>query len=217
MAVFVGNILGYVAVLACVVGLAVGVWAWRRAPAAPPRRSRLREAIGLLWESTCLGAVLRRDKLVWAVRMAFRACIVLVVVRHLRYFVLPVPAWVAGLHRGAAAIGVAAVVAAAFLLMRRAAARGRARTSATRDWAAPALLIAIALSGLCLKTSHRVNLVEVKHFALSMVAFRPVPPPTHGPFLLHLLLVLLAAAYLPWRSRHARRARTGAVAEAADR
>jgi nitrate reductase gamma subunit len=58
------------------------------------------------------------------------------------------------------------------------------------DYAALILLGATAATGILLSYWAHVNIVDVKAFTLGLMTLRPVAPPQHPLFLIHLILVL---------------------------
>lgn len=153
--------------------------------------------------------VLRESRFLWLGALAFHWALLLILLRHLRLFIEPVPAWVNGLERldGFFQIGapqlylsdVMVVAALAYLLFRRFRDPAVRYISLFTDYFALFLLLAIATSGVLMRYFVRVDILSVKQFALSLAAFRPVDLSALSPlFLAHLLLVCTLAAYLPF-------------------
>jgi nitrate reductase gamma subunit len=153
--------------------------------------------------------ILGESKFLWLGALAFHWALLLVLLRHLRLFLVPVPAWVDGLERidsffqiGAPQLYLSDAVllaALAYLLLRRFREPALRYISLFTDFFALYLLLGIAVTGALMRYFLRVDILSVKQFALGLTAFRPVASGTLSPlFLAHLLLVCALAAYLPF-------------------
>ena len=153
--------------------------------------------------------ILGEDKFLWLGALAFHWALLLILLRHLRLFVEPVPAWVNGLESldgffqiGAPQVYLSDVILLAglvFLLYRRFSDAAIRYISLFADYFVLFLLLGIAVSGVFMRYFARVDLVGIKQFALSLAVFRPVDPRTlSGLFVVHLLLVCTLAVYLPF-------------------
>ncbi|MFP5207121.1 MAG: sulfate reduction electron transfer complex DsrMKJOP subunit DsrM [Acidobacteriota bacterium] len=153
--------------------------------------------------------ILGESKYLWLGALAFHWALLVILLRHLRLLIEPVPAWVDGLERldgffhvGTPQIYLSDVVllaALAYLLYRRFREPAVRYISLFADYFALYLLLAIAVSGMLMRYFVRVDVLSVKQFALSLAAFRPVDLSALSPlFLTHLLLVCTLGAYLPF-------------------
>ena len=174
-----------------------GEAAWR-APAEQRRgvRDALRSDLGAVFDVLSLRRLLVVNPLLWVGEWLFHAAVALVVLRHLRYFTDPVPAWVwwaqtPGWMAGFVLPGALVWVLAVRLLS------GREKFSSPVNLLMLLDVLAIAVTGLLLATRHRVDLVPVKAYALGIVTFRPAPAPGDWLFVAHLALVLALALYVP--------------------
>lgn len=149
------------------------------------------------------------SKLLWLGGLAFHVSLLVVVLRHARLFLQPVPAPVMLLTRldgffqiGSPALYLSNVViltALFYLLLRRWRDSRLRYISQYSDFFAPLLLLAIAISGVLMRYVSKVDVVAVKQLALGLVTFRPaVPEGISGLVLVHLLLVSILAAYFPF-------------------
>lgn len=145
----------------------------------------------------------------WLAALAFHWALLLVLVRHLRLLLEPVPAFVNALERidGCLQLGtpqiylsdVVLVLALAYLALRRFRDPAVHFASLFTDYFAVFLLIAIAVTGVLMRYFVRVDVLSVKQFALSIAALQPAAPASASPLLLaHLMLVCTLAAYLPF-------------------
>jgi nitrate reductase gamma subunit len=149
------------------------------------------------------------DKFLWLAALAFHWSLLMILLRHLRLLVQPVPAFVTLLEKldgffqfGTPEIYVSDVVligALAYLLARRLRSPLVRYVSLFSDYFALFLLLGIALTGVLMRYFTRVDVVAVKQFALGIVTFRPAVPPTlSAMFMVHLVFVGTLAAYFPF-------------------
>jgi nitrate reductase gamma subunit len=148
-------------------------------------------------------------KALWLGAMALHWSLFVIVVRHLRLFVDPVPRIVASLAAldGFFEVGwpawyatdVAVVVALGYLLLRRLRDPLLRYLSLPADYLALAALMAVVGSGILLRYVARVDLVAVRGYALGLTAFAPARLPGPGAWLAaHLLSVSFLLAILPF-------------------
>ena len=153
--------------------------------------------------------ILGESRFLWLGALAFHWALLLILLRHLRLFLEPVPAWINGLERldgffqiDASQLYLSDVIilaALAYLLVRRFRDPAVRYISLFADYFALFLLLGIAVSGVLMRYFIRVDLVSVKQLALGLASFRPVDLTALSPlFLAHLLLVCTLAAYLPF-------------------
>jgi nitrate reductase gamma subunit len=152
--------------------------------------------------------VYSEQKWLWLAALAFHWSFLVIFIRHLRFFLEPVPAWIVKLQAvdGFFQVGVPelcitdvlVVAALGYLLYRRLADSQVRYLSLTNDFFPLLLLLGLALSGVLIRYFARIDTVAVKQFALGFVTFRPVVPPEVGPlFFVHLTLVSTLIAYFP--------------------
>jgi nitrate reductase gamma subunit len=148
-------------------------------------------------------------KLLWLGALAFHYSFLVILLRHLRYFLEPVPAATALLERldGFFQLAVPAlflsdlviVLALAFLLGRRLLDPLVRYLSLPADYFALFLLLSVAVSGIVMRYLTRVDLVAVKELALGLVTLRPhLPGGLTLPFYVHLFFVSVLFAYFPF-------------------
>jgi nitrate reductase gamma subunit len=149
------------------------------------------------------------DKFLWLGALAFHWSMLLILVRHLRFFVEPVPRlalWVEAadgfFQVGAPALyltDIAFFAALLYLLQRRWRDPQLRYISLFTDYFALFLLLGIALSGIWMRYFAKVDVIAIKQLALGLAVFAPVVPANPGAlFFIHLGLVSTLAAYLPF-------------------
>ncbi len=152
--------------------------------------------------------VLGEDGFLWLGALAFHWSLLLILLRHLRLFVQPVPVFVSAIERldGIFQIGIPAlyisdvvILGALLYLMAR-----RFRDPIVRyislpiDYLTLFLLLGTAISGLLMRFVFRVDVAAIKQFALGLAVFHPAVTSSLTPiFLVHLLLAGTLAAYFP--------------------
>jgi nitrate reductase gamma subunit len=153
--------------------------------------------------------VLGEDRYLWLGALAFHWSLLVILLRHLRLFLQPVPFIVTALSRldGAFQVGVPAVYvsdvvilgALVYLTARRFRNPLVRYLSLPIDYLALFLLLGIVISGLFIRYVFPVDVAAIKQFALGLAVFHPVVPSTLPPtFLVHLLLASALAAYFPF-------------------
>jgi nitrate reductase gamma subunit len=149
------------------------------------------------------------SKFLWLAAIGFHWALLVILLRHLRLLVEPVPAVVLVLQRldGFFQIGhpvmyasdVIVLAALGFLLLRRMREPMVRYISLFTDYFALLLLLGIAVSGVLMRHAERVDVAAIKQFALGLATLHPVMPPGLSTiFMVHLLLVSTLAAYFPF-------------------
>jgi len=148
-------------------------------------------------------------KWLWAAGLAFHYAFLVILLRHLRFFMEPVPAFVLALSRvdGFLLVGLPAVqattvlflAALTFLLVRRFASPPLRYLSLAGDYFPLFLLIAIGATGAWLRHVSKIDVPAVKAMVMSLVHLAPRPAEGLGAvFYAHLLLVSALLAYFPF-------------------
>jgi [DsrC]-trisulfide reductase subunit M len=149
------------------------------------------------------------DLSLWAGAMAMHWSLLIILVRHLRLVLVPVPAMVTFVERvdGFLEIGlpvffVTSVVfglALSYLLVRRLVTPHLRYISLVGDYFALLVLLGVGTSGFLLRHVVRGDVPAIKELALGLVRFRPVVPESvPWMFFGHLFLVSLLLAYFPF-------------------
>jgi nitrate reductase gamma subunit len=157
----------------------------------------------------CPRPVFPERKGLWLGALAFHWSLLIIVVRHLRLFVDPVPDVAAALAAldGFFEVGTPrwyatdAIVAAAlvYLLARRLRDPLLRYLTLPADYLALAALMAVTGTGIAVRYVARVDLIAVRDYALSLAALSPSTLPDPGPWLIaHLASVALLLGILPF-------------------
>jgi nitrate reductase gamma subunit len=148
-------------------------------------------------------------KWLWFFGLLFHWSLLVVMLRHLRFFVEPIARWINGLSAldGFFEIGVptfylsdAALLAGLmFLFFRRLIVPKLKYISLFTDYFALLLILGIATTGLLMRHFLPADLLQVKNLALGWVTFAPAVPKGIGPvFYIHLSFVFTLFVWFPF-------------------
>jgi nitrate reductase gamma subunit len=150
----------------------------------------------------------RASLLLWLGAMAFHWSLLVVLLRHLRFFLEPVPSMVVVLQRIDSILqnllpilyitDIILVLALAYLFFRRVISPQVRYISLAQDYFVLLLIGGIALTGILMRLVYRVDLFQVKGWVMSMLSFHPaLPQGVNVLFYIHLFFVSLLIAYFP--------------------
>ena len=153
--------------------------------------------------------VFEGDWLLWVSAMAFHSSMLLILVRHLRFFLEPVPFFVPIVQYidGFFEIGVPVLyvsgpvllIAASSLLFRRLLDSRLRYVSLPADYFPLFLVMGIAGSGIVMRHFSRTDVATVKEITVALCTFRPVIPDIADPILYsHVFVVCVLLAYFPF-------------------
>jgi nitrate reductase gamma subunit len=147
------------------------------------------------------------SRLLWLGAMAFHWSLLVVVVRHLRLFLTPVPRAVLAVQAldGFFQIGmpviyasdIAIVAALLYLLSRRLANPTVRYISLPADYFSLALLLTVVVTGILMRYWLRVDAIAAKQYAIGLTTFSPIVP-VGAILYLHIFLVSLLLAWFPF-------------------
>ncbi len=153
--------------------------------------------------------VFSERKFLWLAALAFHWTFLFILLRHLRFFIEPVPGWVLLAQEldGFFQIGtpilymtdLIILAALAFLLLRRLSNLQVRYFSLFADYFALFLLLGLAVSGVILRYFVKTDISGIKELAIGLVTFSPVVPAGIDPiFFIHLFLLSVLVAYFPF-------------------
>jgi nitrate reductase gamma subunit len=201
-AVYAG--LFYVATLVLIAGLAIKLrqyWitpAPLKIPTTPAPTSTGGVVFRLGREIVLFESLFRANKWIWLFGWAFHAALLVVVLRHLRYFTYPVWWWVDLIQPFGIYAGFAMVAALAALFARRVVVPRIRYISGPSDYLVLVLLIAIGGSGLATKFVAHTDIVALKAFFLGLMYFDLKPIPADPLVLVHVTLVAVLMIVFPF-------------------
>jgi len=197
-------VLFYLATAVFAVGLVYKIWLYARTPAplkipttpAPVTRSGV---VGrMAREVVFFESLFKSNKWTWLFGWVFHIALLLVLLRHLRYFTEPVWFWVTWVQPFGLYAGFAMLAGLLALWIRRLGVERIRYISGPSDHLMLLLLIGIAASGLMMKYVERTDIIAVKAFVLGLLRFDWQPLPTDPVLLVHLGLVLLLMFIFPF-------------------
>ncbi len=155
---------------------------------------------GVAWrlsqEVVLFRSLFHSSKWTWLFGWVFHASLFLVLLRHLRYFLEPVPAWVLWLQPLGRYAGISMVLALAALWARRLMVPRVRFVSTVSDHLMLLLLVLIGISGLMMSFVVSTDIIAVKRFTLGLLGLESHPLPG-GPMTVHLLLVCVLLVIFP--------------------
>ena len=143
-------------------------------------------------------SLFKANKWIWLFGWVFHAALLIVLLRHLRYFTLPVWEWVALIQPFGVYAGFAMVAGLVGLWARRILVPRIRYISAPSDHLMLALLVGIAVSGLLMKFLAHTDIVALKSFFLGLMFLDWQPMPADPVLLVHLGLVAALMIVFPY-------------------
>jgi nitrate reductase gamma subunit len=148
-------------------------------------------------------------KWLWFFGLLFHWSLLIIVLRHLRFFIEPIASWIGALSAvdGFFEIGVPTLYLSdltllaglTFLLLRRMAVLQLRYISLVTDYFALLLLLGIVTTGLLMRHFFPADLLHVKNLALGWVTFAPAVPKEVGAvFYIHLCFVFTLLIWFPF-------------------
>ncbi|MCX8086209.1 MAG: respiratory nitrate reductase subunit gamma [Rhodocyclaceae bacterium] len=197
-------LLFYLACAVFVIGLGYKLYDFARTPAplsipttpAPTTTSGV--VFRMAREVVLFESLFKGNLWIWLFGWLFHMGLFLVLVRHLRYFIAEVPAWLVFLQPFGKYAGFMMVAGLAGLWVRRLFVERIRYISTLSDHLWLALLLTIGLTGLGMTFLMHVDVVAVKAFFLGLMHFEMNPLPAHPGLFIHLLLVALLMILFPF-------------------
>jgi nitrate reductase gamma subunit len=147
-------------------------------------------------------------KWLWFFGLLFHWSLLIIVLRHLRFFIEPIAPWINGLSAvdGFFEIGIptlylsdaAILTGLSFLFLRRVVVPRVRYISLFTDYFSLLLILGVVSTGLLMRHFFPADLLQVKNLALGWVTFSPVVPKGIGTvFYIHLCFVFILMAWFP--------------------
>ena len=160
---------------------------------SPPLTPRLVMKIG--GDILFLSRLLKTNDLLWIGEWLFHCTFVLVVLRHLVFFLSPVPGWVAFLQPFGIFAGYLLPLSLIYILTVKLSREEGYFPS--YNFFLLILLLLLSVTGILLRTVFKADLVAVKGFVLGILGLSPHSVPLHFLFVMHFSLVLVFILYVP--------------------
>lgn len=136
------------------------------------------------------------NDLLWFGEWTFHVSFVLVMLRHLRYFLNPVPQWVWSVQTVGVIAGYILPVSLVCILTVKFLVEKKKYVS-SYNFLLLALILVLSISGLLMKTIFHPDIVSVKTFIMGMVTFTFAAVPADALFIVHFIMFLALIVNLP--------------------
>ncbi|MGV0949665.1 MAG: respiratory nitrate reductase subunit gamma [Azonexus sp.] len=196
-------ILFYFATLIFVVGLFYRINTYARTPAplkiptTPAPTTQTGVVLRMAREVVFFESLFKANLWTWAAGWLFHASLLLVLMRHLRYFTDPVWGWVELIQPFGMYAGITMLLGLCGLWARRLFVERIRYISTPSDHLMLLLLIGIAASGLVMKFLAHTDVIAVKNFFLGWMQLSVMPLPADFILYFHLLSVVALLAIFP--------------------
>jgi len=196
-------ILFYAATAILVFGLAYRIRKYIKTPAplkiptTPAPTSRSGVAFRMIKEITIFESLFKSSKWTWLFGWLFHFGLLLVLLRHLRYFTEPVWWWVELIQPFGKYASIAMLVGLGGLLVRRIFVDRVRYISAPSDYLMLLLIIGIGATGALMTFVTHTDIVTLKSYLLGLMVFEIRTMPTDIVLVIHLALVILLMAIFP--------------------
>jgi len=197
-------ILFYLAAAILLVGLVLRIRLYAKTPAplkiptTPAPITRGGVVLRMAREVALFESLFKSNKWTWAFGWLFHVSLAVVLFRHLRYFLQPVPEIVAIMQPIGVLAGFSMVAGLLALWGRRLVVERVRYITGPSDHLMLALLVMIGVSGLSMKYVAHTDIVAVKAFFLGLMYFDWRPLPADVNLLVHLSLVLTLMIVFPF-------------------
>ncbi|MDM8547557.1 respiratory nitrate reductase subunit gamma [Candidatus Venteria ishoeyi] len=194
----------YLAVIIFVAGVGFKIYQYIRTPAPlkiptmPAPLTRTGVGVRLFSEVVLFKSLFRANKWIWLFGWIFHFALLLVLLRHLRYFIDPVWWWVALIQPFGKYAAFAMILGLVGLLVRRITVERIRYISNPSDYLMLALLLIIGISGAMMTFVAHTDIMQFKAFVRGMMTFSWQPIPTDPALLLHLAAVFLLMIVFPY-------------------
>jgi nitrate reductase gamma subunit len=197
-------VLFYLATAVFTAGLVYRIWLYARTPAplkiptTPAPVTQTGVMTRMAKEVIFFESLFKANKWTWLFGWVFHAAMLLVLLRHFRYFTEPVWFWVNWVQPFGLYAGFAMLASLAALWVRRFGVERIRYISGLSDHLMLLLLIAIAATGLLMKYVAHTDIISLKAFVLGLIWFDLQAIPADPVLLIHLSLVLVLMIIFPF-------------------
>jgi nitrate reductase gamma subunit len=136
------------------------------------------------------------NDVLWIGEWVFHVSFVFVVLRHLRYFIDPIPQWIWSIQTPGIIAGYILPVALVYIVAMKVIIEKKKYVS-SYNFFLIAMIFTIGVTGLLMKIVFRPDVLGIKEFVLGAVTFRLLNAPESTLFTIHFLMVLIMFICLP--------------------
>ncbi len=193
----------YCAFILFLIRLFSHIWSWINADKEPASDPLVNGKISpsLLWNALLDILFFRRvyatNKLLWAASWTFHLSFFLVLLRHLRYVLYPVPGFIVFIQPAGKIAGYILPLSLLLILIVRLTG-GKDRYLSVYNFFLVGLLMLTSLTGIFMSSLFRTDLVNAKAFVFGMVTAAPATLPESRLFAVHFILFLVLLPSLPF-------------------
>jgi nitrate reductase gamma subunit len=152
----------------------------------------------MLAEVALFKSLFKSNKLIWLGGYIFHIGLLIVLIKHFRFLFATTPYFITYITTFEMFAGIMLLAVLGYLLMMRVVVDRTAYVSVMTDFILLILLMSIAATGIIQKYIIRVDIPNIKQFAMGLVSFNPQTMPTNAIFVIHFSLVLLLLVYFPF-------------------
>ena len=196
-------VLFYVATILLIVGTGMKVLKYARTPAplkipvSPAPRTKKGVWFRMFKEVAFFQSLFKSNKWIWIFAVLFHAGMLLVVLRHIRYFTQPVWWWVELIQPIGVYASFAMLIGLGGLLVRRIVVPRVRYISNPSDYLMLILFLGIVITGMMMKFVMGTDVLMVKAFFLGLMRFQILELPMQPGVLIHLALVAILMIIFP--------------------
>ena len=193
----------YTATLLLVVGLAYKIFDYSRTPAplviptTPAPTTQAGVIYRMAKEVVVFESLFKANKWIWVFGWLFHFGLLLVLLRHLRYFIQPVWAWVEVLQPFGKYASFLMVLGLGGLLARRFLVDRVRYISTPSDYLMLVLILGIGITGMLMSFVAHTDIIALKQFFLGLIYLDVQPLPQDPILLIHLGLVAFLMMIFP--------------------
>ena len=193
----------YLATLLLVVGLAFKIYDYSRTPAplviptTPAPTTQAGVVYRMAKEVVVFESLFKANKWIWVFGWLFHFGMLLVLVRHLRYFINPIPEWLVFIQPFGKYASFMMVIGLAGLLARRFLVDRVRYISTPSDFLMLVLILGIGITGMLTTFVAHTDIVALKTFFMGLIYLDVQPVPQEPIILAHLVMVALLMAIFP--------------------
>jgi len=162
----------------------------------PPAKASAKIITNGIFDIMFLARLFRANECLWLGEWLFHITFLMVMVRHLRYFIEPVPQWLVDFQTAGIGAGYVFLLALVYIMAFKLFIEKKKYLS-SYNFFLLTLLLLIAVSGFLMKNFIQADIVNVKTFMMGVFSFRMYQAPSSILFSFHLIMSLIFLIFLP--------------------